>query len=413
VKELTCLGVIGLCYNGPMSSQPSSLPLPRGRGMMSPLNLVVYASWTAIAVELCLEWRHGRLAADTGPLACGFGMIAMLALYIARAHLRAAGDADLGRLRLLTLLQIPPTLLAYWGLDGTNSGVAALMIFVAGQVAVVYPQRQTVLILLCANAPLALLLVERRGAPGALSDLLGFLAFQAFAALSTAYVRNAEATSSHLMRVNGELLATRRLLLESTRGEERLRLSRELHDVVGHKLTALKLQLRLLSGQVSPDGPASLAECSRLADELLVDVRGVVSALRAHDGIDLGQALAALVPALPHPLVRLELDPEARAAGLEQAQTLLRCAQEGLTNALRHGDADQIVIRLSPTPGGITVSVEDDGRAQQPPHPGNGLRGMRERLEGLGGRLDLEVLETGGLCLQAWLPQDDAPEGAL
>ena len=372
--------------------------------MMSPLNLVVYASWTAIVVELCIEWRNGRLTAGPGLIACGAGMTAMLGLYIARSYYRASGEADLGRLRLLTILQIPAVLLAFCGLDDFSNGGAALMIFIAGQLAMVYPPRQTALILVGANAPLALLLVERRGLH-ALSDLMGFLAFQAFAALSTAYVRKAEATSDHLMRVNGELLATRRLLQESARGEERLRLSRDLHDVVGHKLTALKLQLRLLSRQSPPDDPASLAECGRLADELLADVRGVVSALRVHDGIDLGQALAALAPALPHPRVRLDLAPDARAAGLEQAQTLLRCAQEGLTNALRHGDADEIVIRLAPAPGGIALSVEDDGRAQQIPLPGNGLRGMQERLEALGGRLDLELARGGGLHLKAWLPQ--------
>ena len=405
MKELTCRAPVRLCYNQPMTPPFS---LPRGRGMMSPLNLVVYASWTGIAVELCLQWRNGRLPSGPGLLACGFGMIAMLGLYIARAYCRAAGEADLARLRLLTLLQIPAVLLAFCGLDDFSNGGAALMIFIAGQLTMVYPQRQTALILLGANAPLALLLVERRGVH-ALSDLIGFLAFQAFAALSTAYVRKAEATSDHLMQVNGELLATRRLLQESARGEERLRLSRELHDVVGHKLTALKLQLRLMSRQIPPDG---LTECGRLADELLADVRGVVSALRVHDGIDLGQALAALVPALPHPQVRLELAPDARAAGLGQAQTLLRCAQEGLTNALRHGDADRIIIRLSPSPGGITLSVEDDGRAQQIPLPGNGLRGMRERLEALGGRLDLELLADGGLGLKAWLPQNDIAERA-
>jgi signal transduction histidine kinase len=184
------------------------------------------------------------------------------------------------------------------------------------------------------------------------------------------------------------------------RSEERLHLSRELHDAVGHKLTALKLQLRARKA-----ADPTLAECERLADEVLTEVRGVVSALRQHDGIDLEQALTALVPALPHPQVRLELAPAARAAGLAQAQALLRCAQEGLTNALRHSGAAHVAIRLAADAQGIALSIEDDGRAQRAPAPGNGLRGMRERLEALGGKLEIGVAEGGGLRLRAWLPQ--------
>jgi signal transduction histidine kinase len=103
--------------------------------------------------------------------------------------------------------------------------------------------------------------------------------------------------------------------------------------------------------------------------------------------------------------VRLDLAPGARAAGLAQAQALLRCAQEGLTNALRHSGAAHIAIRLAADGAGIALSVEDDGQAQHAPAPGNGLRGMRERLEALGGRLEIGVEQGGGLRLRAWLPQ--------
>ena len=64
-----------------------------------------------------------------------------------------------------------------------------------------------------------------------------------------------------------------------------------------------------------------------------------------------------------------------------------------------------MVIRLREEDAGIGLSVEDDGRARQLPQPGNGLRGMRERLEALGGRLDLAIRDGGGLLLHAWLPR--------
>jgi signal transduction histidine kinase len=196
--------------------------------------------------------------------------------------------------------------------------------------------------------------------------------------------------------------------LPCARGEERLRLSRELHDVVGHKLTALKLQLRLCVRDAASPIRDSLSECMRLSDELLTDVRGVVSTLRVSDGIDLHQSLAALVPAIPRPHVRLELAEDARVPRVEQAETFLRCAQEGLTNALRHSGAENITLRLTRADAGITLSIEDDGHPQSAPQWGNGLKGMHERLTQLGGTLNVSTAADGrGLKLRAWLPQPD------
>jgi len=365
-----------------------------------------------VAIGPLLDWAHGKMPWTLGTRA---GMAALLAfplLYVLRCidpgdpHCIAERNA-----RRLLWLQAAVALLACWGMISccnlvSNSGtLPVLLIIVAAQMAVVYSPRATLLSVLLINLPLAWLLALRWQWDDMLSGLLAFGGFQAFAALTLSYAKRAELARDESQRINAELLATRRLLLESARGEERLRLSRELHDVVGHKLTALKLQLRM---QARQGEDRAAAECERLADELLADVRGVVGTLRRHDGIDLQQALTALVPALPHPQVRLELAPEARAAGLEQAQALLRCAQEGLTNALRHSGAGHIAIRLAAEEQGIVLSVEDDGHAQAAPQPGNGLRGMRERLEHLGGRLELGVRQGGGLRLRAWLPRDGA-----
>jgi signal transduction histidine kinase len=209
------------------------------------------------------------------------------------------------------------------------------------------------------------------------------------------------------MLTNSELLATRQLLLESARGEERLRLSRELHDIVGHKLTALKLQLRLCMRDATSPTRDTISECMRLSDELLTDVRGVVSTLRTADGIDLHQSLAALVPAIPHPHVRLELAEDALVSRVEQAEALLRCAQEGLTNALRHSGAENITLRLTHSDAGIALSIEDDGHAQTPPRWGNGLKGMQERLTQLGGTLEVAAAQGSGIRVRAWLPQPE------
>ena len=405
-----------------MSELPPSFRSTQWNGLFAPLNVAAYVTWVAVASGPALDWAHGHLAWSWSTRIGVAGLFAVLLLYILRC-LDPGEPHDVAEAqgRRLVLLQAAAALLACWGLItccgiSSSSGLLpVLMIIVAGQISVLYSSRTTILLLLAINLPLAVLLAQRWALADVIPGVLSYGGFQAFAALTLGYAKRTEHARDETQRINAELLATRRLLLESARSEERLRLSRELHDVVGHKLTALKLQLRLQArrDQVPSDQTAAaqtIAECERLADELLTDVRGVVSTLRQHDGIDLQQALAALVPALPHPQVRLELAPQARAAGLAQAQALLRCAQEGLTNALRHSGAAHIAIRLAAEDAGIALSVEDDGRAQQPPPPGNGLRGMRERLEALGGRLELEMIDGGGLRLRAWLPQAQVAE---
>jgi signal transduction histidine kinase len=394
-------------YTAAMPDSIKPLRARRWNGPFSPLSLAVYVTCLAIDLEPFLDWLHGRLAWSLSTVAGIAGLCAVPLLYVLRCLLagEVRGDtAALQRARLLSLLQGPAALLACGGLmaccgPGSGGVVPVLLIIVAGQLGVLYPPRTAVVLMLVMNLALGALLVQRWGW-GDLPALLAYIGFQIFAGLSTATLRNAEEARDAVLQINAELLATRRLLLESVRSEERLHLSRELHDAVGHKLTALKLQLRARKA-----ADPTLAECERLADEVLTEVRGVVSALRQHDGIDLEQALTALVPALPHPQVRLELAPAARAAGLAQAQALLRCAQEGLTNALRHSGAAHVAIRLAADAQGIALSIEDDGRAQRAPAPGNGLRGMRERLEALGGKLEIGVAEGGGLRLRAWLPQ--------
>jgi signal transduction histidine kinase len=295
-------------------------------------------------------------------------------------------------------------LLAIWGLPQSGA-TPVLLIIVAAQSCAVFTTRNAVLAMLAFNVVFATLLITRWHLASAIPALFSYGGFQAFAMLTTTYARRAEDARDALGRINAELLATRQLLLESARGEERLRLSRELHDVAGHKLTALKLQLRVIERELpEPAQRAAVDDCVRLSDELLADVRGVVDTLRVHDGIDLHAALSALIPQLPRPQVRLELAADARVAGLDQAQALLRCAQEGLTNALRHSTAERIVLRLLATAQGIELQVEDDGRANAVPVFGNGLLGMRERLAALGGRLELETVASGGLRLRAQLP---------
>jgi signal transduction histidine kinase len=281
---------------------------------------------------------------------------------------------------------------------------AVLLVLVAAQIPAAAAPRWGAALLTAANLTLLILFMQMLSPLKGIQLAIAHLAFQLFAAQVAAYAYRAHESREATSRINAELLATRHLLEEGARTEERLHLSRELHDVIGHKLTALKLQLALQARGAVPPASA-LQRYVRLTDELLFDVRGVVTALRQSDGVDLHRALRALDPGLPQPRVTFELDAEVRVPDIRQAETMLRCAQEGLTNALRHSGAAEVRIALSAAAEGLTLTVEDDGRGRGSAFEfGNGLRGLHERLQGLGGHLRIEARAPRGLVLRAVLP---------
>ncbi|HEY0180838.1 MAG TPA: histidine kinase, partial [Dokdonella sp.] len=191
-------------------------------------------------------------------------------------------------------------------------------------------------------------------------------------------------------RLNAELRAARALLAESTRLGERMRISRELHDLMGHHLTALSLNLEVASHLVDGQAQEHVRKAQSVAKLLLGDVREVVSQLREGDGIDLTQALANLTEGVPGLAIHLELPPRFSVDDPKRAQVMLRCAQEIITNTVRHSGARNLWLRFARgADGGVAIHARDDGRGADEIKQGNGLAGMRERLAQFGGRLEI------------------------
>ena len=415
MRELTPWEGTALAYTGSMMkwSMMTKWSAPeRGPpwdGSTASLSAAAYITCAALSVEPVLRALQGQIPL-TGATLCGAAGLLAVPILFALAHGRPRSEPRSTLSTMYMLLQAPAALLACWGLSDTI--LPALLAIVAGQFAGAYRLRTTLWLLLPVNVALVLVLPARLDPIDVLTCVLGYGSFQAFAVLAIRYVKDAQLARDEVLRVNAELLATRQLLLEGARDEERLRVSRELHDLVGHKLTALTLQLRLRARKDAVESGGSDDVCVRLSEELLSDVRGVVSTLRDSDGIDLHQALAALIPAVPRPTIELDLASNARVPRLQQAHALLRCAQEGLTNALRHSGASRIILRLANSADGVALSIEDDGAARSVPHRRNGLTGMQERLQALGGTLEVAVIGEHGLRVTAWLPQPDAELGA-
>lgn len=368
----------------------------RWRGPSPSLSIAAAVVWGAAMYTAIID-TLGGLSAPTERIALGvLGLLLAGALFL----IDGLKESRVGA-RALLLGQAPAVLLAYWGMQRTI--VLALFVVVAAQFPRVFTRRNSLLLVMATT--LSLLVVNTYVANAAqMWDIFTNFVFQLFAALTVSYAVSARHAHETMRRVNAELLATRHLLHESARVEERLRLSRELHDLVGHTLTALKLQLRDLTRTVPAEFRESTAVCSHLADELLSEVRDVVSMLRKSEAVDLESALMTLVSSLPHPGIELRIAGSLHVSDIERATTILRCAQEGLTNALKYSDASHILVSLAQGADGLTLTVGDNGCGHDAPRWGNGLTGMRERLKSLGGTLEVVPQAHPGFRLSAWLP---------
>ena len=254
-----------------------------------------------------------------------------------------------------------------------------------------------------------------------LESLLQSLFYVGFAAfvLTTAYVARQQALArDERRRLNAELRATRALLAESARVNERTRISRELHDLLGHHLTALSLNLEVASHMTEGRAQEHVRQAHTLARLLLTDVREAVSQLRdASGGIDLAAALRPLADHVPALDIALEVESPLAIDDPERAHVVLRCTQEIITNAVRHANARQLRIRVWREAGAIVLEAHDDGQGADGLVPGNGLRGMRERIRQCGGTLDIQTRRGDGfrlrLSIPATTPVNPALEGAL
>jgi two-component system, NarL family, sensor histidine kinase DesK len=187
--------------------------------------------------------------------------------------------------------------------------------------------------------------------------------------------------------------------------EERLRLARDLHDELGQTLSTVVLQSELVSLELPPDTSEStrrrLRQVMDSARSALQSMRELVSGFRqptlSQEVASAGATLeaAGIKCAVTSP--QLELPQPTEAA-------LAWAVREGATNVLRHSKASRCTISIATQDGHVRLTVVDDGRGSEALDPGQGLRGLRERIEPLGGRLSTEDLAGAGFQLTVDVP---------
>ena len=198
--------------------------------------------------------------------------------------------------------------------------------------------------------------------------------------------------------------------------EERNRIARELHDVIGHSVSVMTVQASAVRRLMRPDQArerAALETVEATGREALAEMRRMVGVLRSGDN-DPNLAPPPRLDQLDQMVekfrragldVTCEYDGEVvpLAPGLDL--TAYRLVQEGLTNTLKHAFATCVVVRVSYRDDSLLLSVRDNGRGPDgAPAPGTGLLGMRERVDVFGGELAAGAAEGGGYELRAELP---------
>ncbi|WP_201261059.1 sensor histidine kinase [Embleya scabrispora] len=200
---------------------------------------------------------------------------------------------------------------------------------------------------------------------------------------------------------------------------ERNRLAREFHDGLGHHLTAIAIQLEKASAFRDLDvriAERAIADARWSAGRALDEVRMSVRALRDEDApFSLSSALADLVRHVDGGSARVTLDVsgEERGYHIESLTALYRAAQEGLTNAHRHAEAHLVSVCARYGEEEARLVVADDGRGfavGREEDGGFGLRGMRERVDRLGGRVEVEAGPGRGTRITVTVPRE--PVGA-
>lgn len=214
--------------------------------------------------------------------------------------------------------------------------------------------------------------------------------------------------NQELKRANATLSATQQMEAEAARIAERVTIARELHDALGHHLAGLSVNLQLATKCKGSESNPALADAYLLARMLLGDVRNVVTDLRELDGASLRAALETMASSISAPQISLEFDDDLEVVGPLTGHTLFRCAQEAITNAVRHSEAKNLWISLTSYPAGIRLHARDDGRGSADLYFGHGLTGMRERVETLGGWLHCTTRPGEGFAIEISLPAKGA-----
>ncbi len=295
---------------------------------------------------------------------------------------------------MFALVALPPC----FGLEG------ALLVLAAFQLGPILPRPAATAWIAAQSVGLLWLMWLHWGWHWGVVLAFAYLPFQFIADATARLLAQETALRQGLAASHAELEATRELLAQSARLAERARIARDLHDLLGHHLTALSLNLEIASHKAAGEARERIATAQTVTKLLLGDVRGVVGALRGDDHLDLPAALRKLAEGIPRPRVHVEASAGLAIDDPAVGEVVLRCAQEIVTNAVRHARAENLWLDVERSTEGIRIRARDDGCGATAVAQGHGLAGLRERFEQRGGAVSFDTAPGEGFRVDAVLP---------
>lgn len=367
----------------------------RGERMLTTAGLLV---WVAVGIPVftaawppteALEWW--RVAAWA---AFGVSFAACMTGTLGRAHVP----------RLWVGLQTCAALVLFWATPRAADLELALLVVIAGQLTAFIEPLPATAWAVAQTVVAAVIASRARGAVEVVIMHTSFFAFQLFALGAMLLATSERRARASLARANAELQALHLVLEHESRQAERLRIARELHDSLGHGLTAMALELEAARHHANPDAKPHVDRAQLVSKTLLAEVRDVVSSMRGGAAIDVTTALRALAEHSQQLSIELSLPPSLAVEDTSVAHAVVRAVQEAITNARRHAGASLVRVTITARDGALQLEVRDNGRGAATLGRGLGLQGMRERFEQLGGAFDIRTAPGQGFTIAASVP---------
>jgi two-component system sensor histidine kinase DesK len=375
----------------PAGTVPSAVPadhVPGGPGRFGWIFAAVWlfflyepfgAAWTS---DVALPWRMLGIAAL---LVFALGFIGFSAWW----RRRRLADQPRSPLTVWAALALGVALLALAAPSGGEATLAGL-VYIAVTAVMNLPLRQGLAVVLgCVAAVLVLPRVVPGWTPS--DGAVGSVLLASFAGYGV----------SQVLERNTQLARAREQLVDLAVSQERERVARDVHDILGHSLTVITVKTELAGRLLEslPPAPAAdrarseVADVERLAREALADVRATVSGMRE---VSLTGELAAARSALAAAGIRAELPSAVDVVPARHRQLFAWALREGVTNVVRHSGAGWCGVQLAAD----CVEIRDDGRGPGGRGTGSGLAGLQARAEKAGARLELGRAPEGGFLLR-------------
>jgi two-component system sensor histidine kinase DesK len=322
-----------------------------------------------------------------------FGLALFVALYASLLP-PAAWLTRLGRHASLIALGLLPVIAVVLLAGGAPMSFAALFVYFVAAVGLRLPPRIAVAVTLLTALGVGLAgWLEGDGSSAISATVLTILSI---GVLMTAFGR--------IARANQELRETRDELARLAVSEERLRISRDLHDLLGHSLSVIAIKSQLARKLVERDPTRAATELHDIQAVTRTALTEVREAVQGYRRLALAEALESARTALAAAGIDCELADGDVVLPADVDAVLAWAVREGTTNVIRHSGALHCAIRVRADGDRAAVEIEDDGHAAPTTARGSGLSGLRERARRVRGELEAGALPGGGFRLRLTVP---------